>query len=116
MEMICADVMVIVKVAVLRLIAVPMDGLVASVTSGCVLGAVGATIRARNAAPERNPKKKMMRKKMKKHLNNYFLDFRFDVFLRCFRWAFLERRPPFFLGNVNIISLVSSTLASCSAL
>jgi len=53
--MICADAMVIVRVAVLRLIAVPMDGLVASVTSGCVLGAVGATIRARNAAPERNP-------------------------------------------------------------
>ena len=52
--MIYADAMVIVRVAALRLIAVPMDGLVASVTSGYVLGAVGATIRARNAALERN--------------------------------------------------------------
>lgn len=53
--MICAGAMVIVRVAALRSIAVPMDGLVASVTSGCVLGAVGATIHARNAALERNP-------------------------------------------------------------
>ena len=52
--MIYADAMVIVRVAALRSIAVPMDGRVASVTSGCVQGAVGATTRARNAAPERN--------------------------------------------------------------
>jgi hypothetical protein len=52
--MIYADAMVIVRVAALRLIAVPMDGLVASVTSGCVLGAADTATHVRNAAPERN--------------------------------------------------------------
>lgn len=52
--MIYADAMVIVRVAAPRLIAVPMDGLVASVTSGCVPGAVGATTHVRNAVLERN--------------------------------------------------------------
>ena len=54
-EMIYAGAMVIVRVAALRSIAVPMDGLVANATSGCVLGAVGATTRARNVVLERNP-------------------------------------------------------------
>jgi hypothetical protein len=55
MEMIYADAMATVRVAVLRLIAVPMDGRVASVTSGCVLGAADTATHVRNAAPERNP-------------------------------------------------------------
>ena len=52
--MICAGAMATVLVAAPRLIAVPMDGLVASVTSGCVPGAAGATTRARNADLEGN--------------------------------------------------------------
>jgi hypothetical protein len=52
--MIYAGAMVIVLVAAPKSIAVLMDGLVVNVTSGCVLGAAGATIHVRNAAPERN--------------------------------------------------------------
>ena len=54
MEMIYAGVMVIVRVAVPMSIAVPMDGRAVNVTSGFVLGAAGATTRARNAGQERN--------------------------------------------------------------
>ena len=57
MVMIYADAMVIVQVAAPRSIAVPMDGHVASVTSGYVLGAVGATTRALNVVLERKRKK-----------------------------------------------------------
>lgn len=52
--MICAGAMVIVQVAALKSIAVPMDGHAVNVTSGFVLGAVGATTRAQNAGLERN--------------------------------------------------------------
>jgi len=51
--MIYAGAMAIVQVAAPKSIAVPMDGRVVSVTSGCVLGAVDATTRALNVALER---------------------------------------------------------------
>jgi hypothetical protein len=54
MGMICAGAMAIVQVAAPKSIAVPMDGRAVNVTSGFVLDAADATIRARNAAPERN--------------------------------------------------------------
>jgi hypothetical protein len=46
-----------------------MDGLVASVTSGCVLGAAAVIIRALNAAPERN-QMTLIKKKTRQKKNN----------------------------------------------
>jgi len=47
-----------------------MDGLVASVIGGCVLGAAAVIIHVRNVDLERTPKKKRMRKKMNQQKKN----------------------------------------------